>query len=219
MSDFLDMADFTEAKTQPVLPPDNRELISFTQQEVADRGLNYGHFEVQAKALKLNKETGPWLCGGAVRRLFDGTPGEHDWDLFFLDEKTLKAWVQKVQPEKLFETNFAISYEIPYRKERLKVQAIKFYAGSLKEAIQKFDFTCCQFGYDGEKFYTFASSLLDALRKKIVISNITFGVVTMMHLQKYIRQGYSICAGAAADLLQRVAADPSVIRADVKYID
>ena len=38
-------------------------------------------------------------------------------------------------------------------------------------------------------------------------------------LLKYTRQGYTACDGCIAKLLESIADDPALIRADTKYLD
>lgn len=36
---------------------------------------------------------------------------------------------------------------------------------------------------------------------------------------KYTRQGFTICGGGLANMLEQVAAEPSIIRGEVEYVD
>jgi hypothetical protein len=41
----------------------------------------------------------------------------------------------------------------------------------------------------------------------------------MRRVAKYMRQGFTMCAGGMADFLEKVGANPEVIRRDVGYVD
>lgn len=203
------------------------ELAKFTEEELTQRAIGAKKL-VDTVAIFNLKPSGPWLAGGSVRRLFDGCKGEHDYDLFFKDETQLRSFKDsKGFHQPIFESEFAESYEKEveigdgenYELVSLKVQLIKFYFPTLSEVLDHFDFTAAQFAFDGFDFYASPLALLDSSRKKLVIHKLSFGVVTLKRIFKYIQQGYTLCSGSAARFLNLVAEHPEVIHEEIKYID
>lgn len=52
-----------------------------------------------------------------------------------------------------------------------------------------------------------------------VIHKITYGVSTVRRLLKYSKQGYTVCSGALAAILNEVVTHPEVIHAETAYVD
>jgi hypothetical protein len=175
-------------------------------------------------------ESGPWIAGGAVRRTVQGEKLDSDFDFFFANSEQADAFesslwalgaVQMGKTDKA--TTFTLPAKMPaegvYLPE-MKVQAIRFQFFVDPEAlIDSFDFTLSQFAFDGESVFVGPFALWDVARKKIVINRVTYGVSTLRRLLKYTAQGYTVCSGALATLLQQIVADPSVIQAETQYID
>ena len=90
---------------------------------------------------------------------------------------------------------------------------------SLGAVIDSFDFSICQFGFDGEDLFLGDWALFDMARKRLVPGKVTFGTSTLRRVIKYTRQGYTICGGGLASILEQVAADPTIIQAGVEYVD
>lgn len=162
---------------------------------------------------------GPWLAGGAIRNLITQQPHATDFDYFFKDQEQLSHWrayVEKMGAVKVFETENSISYT--YQNVTLQAVKIQFYA-SLEEVIDSFDFTICQFGYDGSQFVIGNYSLFDTFRKRLVLHKLTYPVPTIRRLIKYTKQGYYACAGSMQSILEAVVQNPTLMDSDVKYID
>lgn len=192
-----------------------------------------------AKALARLPElspTGPWLAGGAVRRLISRKPQESDFDFFFRDEAQFDTFCKAVEKAGGFrtsESDFNVSFCIPAVKAKpigddefspggpeLKVQAIRIaYFGSLDEALESFDFSICQCGFDGERMAFGPWTLWDLASNRLVPGRIRYGASSLRRVIKYTRQGFTICGGGLAEMLEQAVADPSIIRRDVEYVD
>jgi len=92
-----------------------------------------------------------------------------------------------------------------YRKGKIKVQIIYREYEKLTDIIDSFDFTVCQFMYDGEKVICNPSALLDVYHKRIVINHLDplFVFDSLRRVQKYIQKGYTICNGGIKDILDK----------------
>lgn len=174
--------------------------------------------EISSK-LSISKQ-GPWLAGGSVRRWVTGEPINSDFDIFFQSPGQLEKCTKKLGNPS-FSNDFSLTWkEFAMDKWKADIQAVRisFYE-NLESVLDSFDFTACQFGFDGENIVHGDFSLLDATRKRIVVHKITYAASSTRRLLKYGRQGFTVCTGAIASLLQEVANDPEVIRATVEYID
>lgn len=181
-------------------------------------------------------ENGPWLAGGALRRTLLREPLASDYDFFFASQEQFDGFAAKMKkrgawlvsknehnatfrlpskgPEPTGENEFSA-----YQPE-IVVQAIttRWYSG-IEEVLDSFDFTLCQFGFDGEDLVCGEFALWDLGRKRLVPHRLTFGTASLRRLLKYTKQGFTICGGGLSDFLDKVAADPAVIQRDTLYID
>lgn len=179
---------------------------------------------------------GPWLAGGSVRRLIASQPQDSDFDFFFKDEAQFEAFCEKIKRLGGKERNasdFNITYHLPACDAKpvdedtfegggpeLKVQAIRIdYFENLAAVLQSFDFSICQFGYDGKRLLVGEWSLFDLARKRLVPGKISYGVSSLRRMIKYTRQGFSVCGGGLATMLEQVADDPSIIQSEIEYVD
>jgi len=180
-----------------------------------------------------NIGTGPWLCGGAVRRLIDGSTTEGDYDIFFRDERQLNSYCQalrdmadsgdiEIVSQSGRDTNLTIV--IKYRDREITVQLIKFYFDGLRSIMEWFDFTICQCvaanNDDGTLILNLGDfAAFDIARKRLVVNNLHHAVSSVRRVFKYGNQGYTACGGVIADILTRVAADPTIINEEVISVD
>lgn len=192
---------------------------------------------ILAKALKRVPEVrpgGPWIAGGAVRRTIMKQDLESDFDFFFIDEAQKDQFVDQLVNEfgaalkSQNETNALyilpsqmVGEEDPktYLPE-MKIQVINFrYFQSPEELIDSFDYTICQFAYNGEELIMGEFSLWDAAKKVLVPHKLSFATSSLRRMLKYTKQGFTICAGGLSNFLEQVVNNPSVIQSDTLYID
>lgn len=203
----------------------------------------YGHDDYEetdfAKALgrlPSISETGPWLAGGSVRRLITSKAQDSDFDFFFRDQAQFDAFCSDLKASgavKINENDFNITFRLPASDPKpvdldtfegggseLKVQAIKikFYE-TLETVLESFDFSLAQFGYDGERLVFGEWSLFDTASKRLVPEKISYGTSTLRRIIKYTKQGFTICGGGLANILEQVVDNPSIIQSKVEYID
>lgn len=169
---------------------------------------------------------GPWLAGGALRRTISGKSLDSDFDFFFTDQEQMTAFTARLSTaglSKVKETDHHEQWE-GYLTEigrAVIVQCIRFlFYQSAEEVIQSFDFTVCQFAYDGEHIYAADYSLWDLGRKRLAINKITFPISSMRRLLKYTRQGFTACDGCLASLATAIAENPALQdNMNIKYVD
>lgn len=145
------------------------------------------------------------IAGGAIRDSLFGDEYS-DIDIFGLTKEDLDLFVKlnlsKGHGYKLVYFNDNLR---TYRKGKIKVQIIYREYEKLTDIIDSFDFTVCQFMYDGEKVICNPSGLLDVYHKRIVINHLEplFVFDSLRRVQKYIQKGYTICNGGIKDILDK----------------
>jgi hypothetical protein len=145
------------------------------------------------------------IAGGAIRDSLFGDEFS-DIDVFGLTKEDLDLFVKlnltKGHGYKLVYFNDNLR---TYRKGKIKVQIIYREYEKLTDIIDLFDFTVCQFMYDGEKVICNPSALLDVYHKRIVINHLEplFVFDSLRRVQKYIKKGYTICNGGIKDILDK----------------
>lgn len=172
---------------------------------------------------------GPWLAGGAIRSMFDGTPGESDFDLFFLNAEQLQACLesllQRPGVKLLYSNELNVTLQVTPQGEpgeptpTFKLQLIKFYFEGPEYVIDWFDYTNCQFITDGNTLMVGEYTLYDIGRKQLRIHNLHHAASTVRRMLKYARQDYTVCDETINEILKRVAEQPELINAAVRYID
>ena len=193
-----------------------------------DKGLAGTELGAALDRLPSVSRHGPWLAGDAIRRTILGQElSKSDFDFFFRDAEQMEAFCEDLRD--LCEEVVLMSENDKNRtflvksiegKPTLKVQAIfvKYYSDP-EELLESFDFTLCQLVYDGYNLLCGDYALWDIGRKRLIPHKITFGVSSLRRMIKYTKQGFAVCSGGLADILNQVVATPDVINSEVKYID
>lgn len=168
---------------------------------------------------------GPWLAGGALRRTLLGQEPDSDFDFFFANADQLEEFRTALEErgatlQRTTAHHMEFTITVPDTSLPVKIQCIRFaWYANAAEVIDSFDYTICQFAYDGQQITMGDFSLWDLGRKRLAVHKISFGVSSMRRLLKYQKQGYYACAGALNAILRSVADNPSLIQADTQYID
>lgn len=171
---------------------------------------------------------GPWLAGGAIRRVVMGeTTIKSDFDLFFRDAAQFEA-AHVAMLEMGFravrgnESNVVFIREVEFNGDKVKLIVqlirIRFYE-SPEALLDEFDFTICQFAYDGNEMICSAYALWDVSRRRISVHRISFAVASVRRLMKYSKQGFTVCGGAIRELLGQVIQRPETAGGTMLYID
>src|SRR4051812_36021495 len=148
---------------------------------------------------------GPWVAGGSVWKSIEGKSLDTDIDFFFKSPQQCEYWfrtllsmpyVQRIvsQP-KANDYNTSLNYHVHSRgfNKTIKLQLISFsFYKDIESLFDGFDFTVCQFAFDGQKIYTGETSLDDLRNREIIFNNVRDNYASGVHLEKYIKNGFKI---------------------------
>lgn len=167
---------------------------------------------------------GVWLAGGALRRTLLGQEPDSDFDFFFRDAGCRDAFEYGLK-DREFSQIRKTEHHRHYRGKveggdlPVNVQVIDFaFFESAVDVIEAFDFTICQFAFDGEALTCGDFALWDLGRKRLAVNKITFPVSSMRRLIKYTAQGFRACNGALATILRLTAEMPNP-PFEIAYVD
>lgn len=144
-----------------------------------------------------------WIAGGAIRRWFAGKEDLSDVDVFFQNEQAFNDYIvllaQKGAKPLASHPN-AVTYE--YQQVRVQCIRVKWYA-TLDELLDSFDFTVCQFAWNGTEFFATPEATISVLRNHLGAHNISqnFAVDSLRRAFKYCKKGYHPCNGT----IQKIA--------------
>jgi hypothetical protein len=163
-----------------------------------------------------------WIAGGAVRRTISKEKLNSDIDLFFNSLESVNKFRESIKDlivsSKENQHNIQIKLLLDKKEYLFQLITIRYYNGP-EEVINSFDYTICQFVYDGEKIYCGDYALWDLGRKRLVVNQITYPIASLRRLLKYAEQGFFACDGCLNELLLSVADNPELLNNNIKYID
>lgn len=167
---------------------------------------------------------GPWIAGGALRRTLLGQEPESDFDFFFRDQGQLDTFRRDLEARgfKLVkETEHHVEFLGNAGDHKVQVQLIRFaFYADAAAVIDSFDFTICQFSYDGKTLTCGDHALWDLGRRRLAVNKITFPLSTMRRVLKYGTQGFIACSGALTTVLTSVADNPALRETlTIEYVD
>jgi hypothetical protein len=152
-------------------------------------------------------ETGPWVAGGSVRKLWTGQPWENqDVDFFFRDRQQLEDFSRGVlhlsdRVEIMIETANATTYKVhlPSGAERL-LQAVRrdFYP-TLAAVLDDFDFNLAQFASDGTQMVTRELALEDVRHNRLRRNPASTKKMNPLRVLKYAAYGFDPDYGLLAE--------------------
>lgn len=142
-----------------------------------------------------------WFAGGAVRQWFTGGEAASDIDVFGKNQESLDRFIKEklFSAKKLSEQDHLSSFSLNGQL----IQVIKYnYYDSISSLLDSFDFTICQFGWDGETVFATESALVSSLRGHLRVHQITpeFAADSLRRAFKYQLKGYIPCLGTLKDL-------------------
>jgi hypothetical protein len=165
-----------------------------------------------------------WVAGGFIRRWFNNLKQDSDIDLFFTNIEFYNLVCEAlnartIEPVKVNQFNQMYKIKVD-DKWTIPVQAICHqYYPNISELLDSFDFTICQFAYDGFTIHTTENAVLDCTRKRLVPHKIKYGVSSLRRIIKYSQQGYYMCGGAASSFLTQIVQNPDNIKGEVISVD
>jgi hypothetical protein len=149
---------------------------------------------------------GPWLVGGTVRRILAGEEPTTDLDIMFKNEKQFEDYCGQLR-ERGAETIDESDRQITFSYEGWEVQPIRaVYSNTLIQTLNKFDFTICQFGFDGTNFVWGDNSVEHMQKGELVFLNTNDHVSSMRRAFKYAKQGFFMTPESIAKFLKTAAA-------------
>lgn len=142
-----------------------------------------------------------WIAGGAIRQWFNDGELMTDIDVFGKNQESLdnfiseKLWAAKKISEQNHLSSFSLNGQL--------IQVIKYnYYDSIHNLLDSFDFTVCQFAWDGKTVYSTEAAIVSVLRKRLRVHQITkeLAADSLRRAFKYQRKGYIPCLGTLKDI-------------------
>lgn len=200
------------------------QILNFKNFAAKYLGTDEIQLEKVLAALPKVSKNGPWICGGAIRRTINKENLDSDFDFFFNSELQAIEFVINIKVSPLIkvisekENEFNVSLQLEILDKKIEVQVIKMsYYKSIEDCLDSFDFTICQFGYDGENLVCGDTALYDLGRKRLMLNKLTYPVASFRRVLKYTKQGYYACSGFMQEFLKAVT--PQSLNEPVKYLD
>jgi hypothetical protein len=154
----------------------------------------------------LDLVNGPWVAGGAVKRMVNNEPFKADVDVFFSSEIQRKEYLEKIESmlisKKLKKFKdyihtkhtamfFIEDKSIQCFNECLEVQLIsRRYYSTIQDIFADFDFSICCFATDGDNILTTEQSLEDLVNKQFSLSSTNSACNTLFRLRKYMKGNF-----------------------------
>lgn len=182
-------------------------------------GIVYEDTQLSKLDLPIISQFGPWIAGGAIRRTIIKEKLNSDIDIFFRNIEQYEEFKLALDARDYIKKK-ENQFNITYIKNDIEVQLINinFYQSPL-EIINSFDFTICQFVFDGTYLYCGKTALWDLARKRLVVNKITYAIASMRRIIKYTKQGFYACNGTMNAILESVIKNPEIINMEVSSID
>lgn len=172
-------------------------------------------------------ENGPWIAGGSIWKSIEGQKLTCDIDIFFQSTKQCEEWyreilsipyvnriVSEIKSNK-YNTSFKYLVNCGDKNKNFTIQLISFkFFKDICELIDGFDFTACQFGYDGTNLYTGDTSMEDVKNRDIIFRHISNYNATAHHLKKYTDIGFKVSEAQNKILTEYIIKDVKVKGAD-----
>lgn len=142
-----------------------------------------------------------WIAGGAIRQWFNDGELMTDIDVFGKNQESLDNFISEKlwAAEKISEQNHLSSFSLNGQL----IQVIKYdYYDSVHNLLDSFDFTVCQFAWDGKTVYSTEAAIVSVLRKHLRVHQITkeLAADSLRRAFKYQRKGYIPCLGTLKDI-------------------
>ena len=151
--------------------------------------------ELVGTYIKPDLQHGPWIAGGAVLRWYQNKPvGDHDVDVFVKNDEQFEQVknniINKLNGTILFNSDNASTYKVYINRDTpYKIQLIKHYCDSLKDCLDRFDFTVCKISTDGVSWVKGQNFDRDFESKSLVIEG-GLRPDSIKRVVKYICYGY-----------------------------
>jgi len=149
---------------------------------------------------------GPWVAGGSVWKSMENIPLNCDVDFFFKDDGQYKNWMRTLQSipytyrimsskTNQYNTSFDFHINDGNFNKTVKIQCVNFkYFNNMEDLLGGFDFTACQFGFDGTNLHCGDRSMSDLKDRVIVFNTVRDLTASGVHLEKYTKLGFTVPA-------------------------
>lgn len=159
-------------------------------------GLNiYDHPLIKHSHRYLGFDThhGPWICGGAARKICFGQSLNTDIDVYFQNEQQCDEFKDKMLECSTNTVKF--KNKTPYAEtwiwNDIPVQMIVMgWFSTLEDVLNDFDLTICQFGFDGIHCYAPYDAKSHVENKVLVFHKMVRPMRAMNRILKYSAQGF-----------------------------
>lgn len=163
----------------------------------------------------LNMQTGPWVAGGAVRRIHEGDGLRFsDVDVFFPTDE-MHSWAVKLFDDRLKHKRgwsavhiverkdgpMSVTFQVLYDGQKYPIQFInKQFFKSIEDLLYGFDFTLAMWGTDGRKMVFDERAPRDLAAKTLVLHQFPKRPKPN-RLAKYVAQGFVPAPGVLTAML------------------
>ena len=125
-------------------------------------------------------------------------------DFFFKDKAQCDQWVRTLnsipyvhhivgEKKNKYNTTYQFHVHDKGYNKTIAIQCISFkFWNNIAELLDGFDFTACQFGFDGQRLFVGDTAFEDLRTRTIRFNKIHDTVATGVHLDKYIKKGFKI---------------------------
>lgn len=163
----------------------------------------------------LNMECGPWVAGGAVRRIYEGDGLKFsDIDVFFPNDD-MHQWAVKLFDERLnhkkgcspvhiverIDAPMSVTFVVIYDGQKYPIQFVsKKYFASMENLLHDFDFTITMWGTDGQQMVYDERAPGDLATRSLVLHQFPKRPKPN-RLAKYVAQGFVPAPGVLAHMM------------------
>lgn len=176
-------------------------------------------------------ENGPWVAGGSVWKAIENRPMDCDIDFFFATQHQVETFIRtmkmipydyRVISEKTNSYNVSFDYHINDKgyNKTVKIQCIYFKVfPTIHDLLDGFDFTACQFAFDGQHLHTGDTSFDDLANRDIVYHNVRDCYATTRHVKKYTEKGFKISSAQEARFNEILKAENDALNKPKPIVD
>lgn len=163
-----------------------RQLLHLTTAEMSARNLARVTSGIPTFLRNLLVTNAVWIAGGALRSSFDKTPVA-DFDLFFRSSRyvdRVEAALKAFGAKQVFKCPEGKLQSFVIGSAKIQLITPRFYT-TVFDLVGSFDFTVCQFAFDGEYVTLGRDGLHDAKYKRLRVQKLEYPVATLNRIGKY----------------------------------
>ena len=173
------------------------------------------NFLTAIKYIDLDIDNGPWIAGGAARKIWSHDAWiASDIDFFFSSSQQLDNFKKSLKSKyKILQTHVgtnSITFKVVHKRnwfgKRLCeddyiFQAIfKYYPNDLNELFSTFDLSVCQFACDGKEIFASELAVTDCSNNM----NTVLKTTTAARILKYASYGFTVPIEVVCDALRAI---------------